>query len=34
VTFPALQSGNIARNIYLTPPGGASGSESLYLRPQ
>jgi hypothetical protein len=30
VTFPALQAGNSARNIYLTPAGGASGSEVLY----
>jgi hypothetical protein len=30
--FPALQAGNIARNIYLTPPNGGSGSEVLYLR--
>jgi hypothetical protein len=30
--FPALQVGNIARNIYLTPPNGASGSEVLYYR--
>jgi hypothetical protein len=30
VTFPALQAGNSARNLYLTPAGGASGSEVLY----
>ncbi len=30
VTFPTLQVGNIARNVYLTPAGGASGSEVLY----
>ena len=30
--FPALQTGNLARNIYLTPPNGASGSEVLYYR--
>jgi hypothetical protein len=32
VTFPSLQVGNIARNIYLTSPGGTSGSEQLYVR--
>jgi hypothetical protein len=32
--FPALQTGNSARNIYLTAPGGASGSEVLYAREQ
>jgi len=30
VTFPALQTGNLSRNLYLTLPGGASASESLY----
>jgi hypothetical protein len=30
--FPALQAGNIARNIYLSPPNGGSGSEVLYFR--
>ncbi len=30
VTFPALQAGNTARNVYLTPAGGASGKEVLY----
>ncbi len=30
VTFPALQTGNIARNLYLTPYNGASGSEVFY----
>ena len=30
VTFPTLQTGNTARNVYLTPAGGASGSEVLY----
>jgi hypothetical protein len=30
VTFPSLQSGNLARNVYLTPANGASGSELLY----
>jgi hypothetical protein len=30
VTFPTLQAGNTARNVYLTPAGGASGSELLY----
>ena len=30
--FPALQPGNSARNIYLTPPNGSSGSEVLYSR--
>ena len=30
--FPALQPGNAARNIYLTPPNGGSGSEVLYYR--
>ncbi len=29
-SFPALQTGNTARNIYLSPPGGGSGSELLY----
>lgn len=28
--FPALQTGNTARNIYLTAAGGASGSETLW----
>ena len=28
--FPALQTGNTARNIYLSPAGGGSGSELLY----
>jgi hypothetical protein len=32
VTFPALQPGNIARNIYLTLPGSVSGTEQLYIR--
>jgi hypothetical protein len=32
--FPALQTGNSARNIYLTAPGGASGTEVLYSREQ
>ncbi len=32
--FPALQNGNSARNIYLTPAGGGSGSEVLYAREQ
>jgi hypothetical protein len=32
--FPTLQTGNSARNIYLTAPGGASGSEVLYAREQ
>ena len=32
--FPALQTGNLARNIYLSPPGGGSGSEVLYAREQ
>jgi hypothetical protein len=32
--FPALQTGNIARNIYLTPVAGSPGSEVLYLREQ
>jgi hypothetical protein len=30
--FPAFQTGNTARNIYLTPRNGASGSEVLYYR--
>jgi hypothetical protein len=30
VTFPTLQSGNTARNVYVTPAGGASLSEVLY----
>ncbi len=32
--FPPLQTENIARNIYLTPVGGSSGSEVLYNREQ
>jgi len=32
VTFPPLQTGNVARSVYLTPPGGAPGSELLYAR--
>jgi hypothetical protein len=32
--FPALQVGNVARNIYLTPSAGGSGSELLYAREQ
>ena len=32
--FPTLQTGNIARNIYLTPVDGASGSEVLFIREQ
>ena len=28
--FPALQTGNVARNLYLSPPGGGTGSELLY----
>jgi hypothetical protein len=30
--FPPFQTGNLARNIYLTPPNGGSGSEVLYAR--
>lgn len=30
VTFQTLQTGNTARNVYLTPKDGASGSEVLY----
>ena len=30
VTFPTLQAGNTGRNVYLTPAGGARGSEVLY----
>lgn len=30
VTLPALQTGNVASSVYLTPAGGASGSEVLY----
>jgi hypothetical protein len=30
--FPPLQTGNVARNIYLTPANGGSGSEVLYFR--
>jgi hypothetical protein len=30
VTFPALQTNNTSRNLYLTQPGGATGSETLY----
>ena len=29
-TFPTLQVGNSARNVYLTPASGSSGSEVLY----
>jgi hypothetical protein len=29
-TFPALKSGNTARNLYMTPVNGASGTEVLY----
>ncbi len=32
LTFPALQAGNVARSVYLTPAGGASGTEVLYAR--
>jgi hypothetical protein len=30
LTFPALQSGNIGRNAYLTSAGGGTGTETLY----
>lgn len=30
VTMPALQTGNVARNLYLTAPGGLTGTEVLY----
>lgn len=30
VTFPTLQTGNVARNVYLTLAGGATGTEVLY----
>jgi hypothetical protein len=30
VTFPALKSGNTARNVYVTPINGASSTEVLY----
>src|SRR5579872_402698 len=30
VTFPTLKTGNTARNLYITAPGGASGTEVLY----
>jgi len=30
VTFAALQAGNVSRNVYLSPAGGASGSELRY----
>lgn len=30
ITFPALQTGNIYRNLYVTPANGAGGSEVLY----
>lgn len=30
VTFPALQTGNTARNLYVTPVNGSSGTEVLY----
>ena len=30
VTFPTLQAGNTARNVYLSPGGGATGTEALY----
>ena len=32
VTFPSLKTGNTARNLYLTAPGGSSGTEVLYAR--
>ncbi len=32
VTFPALQVGNVARSLYLTPAGGAVGTAVLYAR--
>lgn len=32
VTFPALQPGNTARSLYLTPAGGAAASAVLYAR--
>lgn len=31
VTIPALPTGAVSANIYLTPAGGASGTETLYL---
>ncbi len=31
ITFPALQTGNTARNLYITPANGASGTEVLYV---
>ncbi len=31
ITFPALQTGNTARNLYVTPANGASGTEVLYV---
>jgi len=30
VTFPALQGGNVARNLYITAVNGSSGTEVLY----
>jgi len=30
VTFPALQTGNIGRNLYVTAAGGVAGTETLY----
>jgi hypothetical protein len=30
VTFPSLQTGNVARDLYATPANGASGTEVLY----
>ena len=32
VTFPALQTNNLARNLYATSAGGGTGTEVLYLR--
>lgn len=32
VTFPTLKSGNVARNVYITAPSGASGTEKCYAR--
>jgi hypothetical protein len=30
VTLPALQTNNVGRNLYLTAPGGTTGTETLY----
>jgi hypothetical protein len=32
LSFPALQAGNVARDVYLSPAGGVAGTELLYQR--